>query len=45
MANLEQIVEEDDLCNWDFHQSYDVQELVDMVDGGFGILNLKEEYE
>lgn len=28
--------------NWDYQQSYDVNKLIEMVDGGFGILNLKE---
>lgn len=35
-------LEEDDFSNWDMKQSYDLDELIDMVDGGFGILNLKE---
>ena len=28
--------------NWDFEQSYNVDELIEMIDGGYGILNLKK---
>ena len=29
--------------NWDFQQGFDVEELIDMLDNGFGILNRKED--
>lgn len=34
-------LEEDDFCNWDSEQSYDLEELIEMVDGGFGIIEEK----
>ncbi len=43
ISKVHKIIEEDDFSNWDFNQSYDVNKLIQMVDGGFGILNLKED--
>ena len=34
------IISEDDGSNWDFEQSYSLEDLIEMVDGGFGILNI-----
>lgn len=42
LSKLKRIVLEDDGSNWDFQQSFDIEELVDMLDEGFGILNRKE---
>ena len=42
LNKLRQIIEEDDFSNWDIEQSDDIDELIDMIDGGFGIHNLKE---
>lgn len=39
---LLKIVENDTFENWDFQQSYDLDELIDMIDDGWGILNKKE---
>ena len=36
------IIQEDDGSNWDYQQAYSVDELIDMLDDGFGILNLKK---
>ena len=41
IRKLRNIIEEDDGSNWDYEQSYDLEELIDMLDDGFGILNLK----
>ncbi len=43
MRKLEKIISEDDGSNWDLQQSYDLSELIDMLDEGFGINNLKSE--
>lgn len=43
IRKVREIVQEDCFDNWDYYQSYDLNELIDRVDGGFGILNLKEE--
>lgn len=37
---VRQIIEDDDGCNWDYQVSDDVDELIDMLDDGFGIHNL-----
>jgi hypothetical protein len=34
--------DQEDGCNWDYKVSTDIEKLISMVDGGFGILNLKE---
>lgn len=41
-SKLRRIIEEDDASNWDFQQGFDVEELVDMLDDGFDIINRKE---
>jgi len=38
------IINEDDRSNWDNQQSYDLQDLIDMLDDGFGINNLKGDF-
>lgn len=42
MERLRKIIEEDDGSNWDLQQGEDIEELIDMLDEGFGILNRKE---
>jgi hypothetical protein len=42
LSKVKQIIEEDDGSNWDLQQGYDIEELVDMLDDGFGIINRKE---
>lgn len=41
LSKLKRIIENDDRSNWDIQQSYDLTELIEMLDGGFGILNLQ----
>lgn len=43
LAKVKQIIEEDDGSNWDLQQGYDIEDLIDMLDDGFGILNRKED--
>lgn len=40
---LKKLLLEDDGGNYDYKQSYEIEELIKMVDGGFGILNLNEQ--
>jgi len=42
LSKVKQIIEEDDGSNWDLQQGHDIEKLIDMLDEGFGILNLKE---
>lgn len=42
LSKLKKIIEEDDGSNWDLQQDGDIHTLIDMMDDGFGILNLKE---
>ena len=42
LSKLKKIIEEDDGSNWDLQQDGDIHTLIDMLDDGFGILNLKE---
>jgi hypothetical protein len=42
LSKVKQIIEEDDGSNWDLQQGYDIEELVDMLDGGFGIINRQD---
>lgn len=39
-AKYKAIIEDDDGSNWGIEESHDINELIDMLDGGFGILNL-----
>lgn len=41
LSKIKKIIEEDDGSSWDIQQSYDIDELIDMLDDGFGINNLK----
>lgn len=41
LSKLKRIIEEDDGSNFDYQQGDDIEELIDMIDGGFGILNRK----
>lgn len=42
VSKVKKIIEDDDGSGWDMQQSYDINELIEMVDGGWGILNLAE---
>lgn len=42
ISKLKKIIEEDDGSNWDLKQGYDIEELIDMLDDGFGIINRKK---
>lgn len=37
LQKLRKIIQEDDRSNWDIKVSYDVEELIDMLDDGFGV--------
>lgn len=39
LAKVKKIIEEDDGSNWDLQQGYDIEELIDMLDNGHGIIN------
>ena len=39
LSKLRQIIEEDDGGNWDFEQGEDIEELIEMIDCGYGIIN------
>ena len=41
LSKVKKIIAEHDGSNWDNEQSYDIESLIEMVDGGFGILNKK----
>jgi hypothetical protein len=41
ISKVRQIISEDNGSNWDLEQSDDIDDLIDMLDGGFGINNLK----
>lgn len=45
LPKVKRIIKNDDRSNWDIHQSYDLSELIDMLDGGFGILNYNSHQE
>jgi len=40
LKRVKEIIEDDDRSNWDYEVSDDVDELIDILDDGFGILNL-----
>ena len=40
LKRVKQIIEEDDGSNWDIEVGNDLDELIEMLDYGFGILNL-----
>lgn len=42
LSKVKQIIEEDDGSNWDLEQGYDIEELVDMLDEGYGIINRQD---
>lgn len=42
LSKLKRIIEEDDGSNWDLKQGYDIEELIEMIDDGYGILNKAE---
>ena len=42
IRKLNKILKEDDFSNWDMQQGYDIEELIDQLDDGFGILNRKQ---
>lgn len=42
LQKVRKIIEEDDGQNYDIEESYDLNELIEMLDDGFGILNLQQ---
>ena len=42
LSKLNKIVTEDEFENWDLIQGNDIEELIDSLDDGFGIINRKE---
>lgn len=42
LSKVKQIINEDDGSGWDIEQSYELNELIEMLDDGFGILNLAD---
>lgn len=42
LSRLQEILENDDFSNWDYEQSYKIENLIEIIDGGFGINNLEE---
>jgi hypothetical protein len=42
VSKVRRIIENDELANWDCQESDDLEELIEMIDNGFGILNLQE---
>lgn len=42
ISKVKQIIEGDDFSNYDLQQGYDIDELIDIIDNGFGILNRKD---
>lgn len=42
ISKVRNIIINDDGSNYDFHHGYDIEELIDMLDNGFGIINRKE---
>ena len=41
LSKVKKIIQEDDGSNWDIEQGYNIEELIDMLDDGFGIINRK----
>jgi len=41
LSKVKDIIQEDDGSNWDMQVSNDIDELIEMLDEGFGIINLK----
>lgn len=42
LSKLKQLIEDDDCSNWDLQQGYDIEELIDMLDNDYEIINRKE---
>lgn len=42
LLKVKTIIDNDDYSNFDIQHSYDIDTLIKMIDGGFGINNLKE---
>lgn len=42
ISKVRQIIEDDDFSNWDILQGEDIEELIDSLDQGYGILDRKE---
>jgi len=43
LSKVKQIIQEDCGDNWDIEESHDINELIEMLDDGFGILNMTAE--
>jgi len=41
LKKVVKLIKDDDGGNWDFQQSFELEELIEMLDDGYGILNLK----
>ena len=41
LSKVKEIILDDCGESWDIEERYDIDELIEMLDGGFGILNLK----
>ena len=41
IKKLYNLLENDDLSNWDYHVFHDIDELIERIDDGFGINNLE----
>lgn len=41
LSKVKMIIQDDDGSNYDLEQGYDLEELIDWLDDGFGILNRK----
>lgn len=45
LSKVKEIIQEDDGSNWDLEQAEVIEDLIDLLDDGLGILNLKESQE
>lgn len=45
ISKLRRLLFEDDLSNWDYHVLYSMEDVIESIDQGFGILNLSETIE
>lgn len=43
LETLKKLIENHDGSNWDIEEGRSIEELIEMIDDGFGILNLKEQ--
>ena len=43
LLELNKIIDNDDLSNWDYHVFSSMEEVIEALDEGYGIINLKED--